>query len=80
MVKLQMKIAKGDSRMLKATIRAVGGSEVWKQSYKPRSGEITVTVPAHKFPVNDYILTLSAKTPTGETEEINTYPFGVLRK
>jgi hypothetical protein len=41
---------------------------------------ITVTVPAHKLPVNDYFLTLSATTPTGETEEINTYPFGVLRK
>jgi hypothetical protein len=80
MVKLQMKIAKGDSRMLQATIRAVGGSEVWNRSYKPRSGMITVTVPAHKLPVNDYFLTLSATTPTGETEEINTYPFGVLRK
>jgi hypothetical protein len=80
MVKLQMKIAKGDSRMLQATIRAVGGSDVWKRSYKPQSGMITVTLPAHKLPVNDYILTLSAKTPAGETEEINTYPFGVLRK
>jgi hypothetical protein len=35
---------------------------------------------SYKLPQNDYILTLSATTPTGETEEINRYIFRVLRK
>jgi hypothetical protein len=47
---------------------------------KPRSGVITVNVPADKLPVEDYILTLSATTPAGEMEEINGYSFRVLRK
>jgi hypothetical protein len=80
-VKLQMKIEKGDSRSFQAAIRAVGGPQVWssQRSLKPQSGVITVNVPAHKLPVNDYFLTLSAATPTGETEEIK-YAFRVLRK
>ena len=81
MVKLQMKVDKGDTRRFQATIRAVGGPQVWSQrTLKPRSGEVTVTVPANKLPVNDYILTLSITTPTGETEVINPYVFGVMRK
>lgn len=81
MVKLQMKVDKGDTRRFQATIRAVGGPQVWSQrSLKPRSGEVTVTVPAHKLPVDDYILTLSVTTPTGEMEVINPYVFGVMRK
>jgi hypothetical protein len=81
LVKLQMKVEKGDSRRFQAAIRAVGGSQVWSRgSLKPRSGEVTVTVPANKLPVEDYFLTLSVKTPTGETEVINTYTFRVMRK
>jgi anti-sigma factor RsiW len=80
MVNLQMKIDKGDSRRLQATIKAVGRPEFWRRSIKPRSGVITVTVPANKLPVNDYILTLSVATPTGETEEISNAQFRVLRK
>lgn len=81
LVKLQMKIAKGDSRRLQASIHAVGEPYVWNHPpLKPRSGMITVTVPANKLPVNDYILTLSATTPRGETEDIYTYRFRVLRK
>src|SRR5262245_32813065 len=81
LVKLEMKVEKGDSRRFQAAIRAVGGPQVWisQRSLKPRSGAITVTVPANKLPVNDYFLTLSTKTPAGEPEEIY-YPFRVLRK
>jgi len=80
LVRLQMVIANGDSRRFQASIRAVGGSQVWsRRSLKPRSGAITVNVPADKLPMNDYILTLSATNPTGETEEINRYTFRVLR-
>ena len=76
-----MKIEKGDSRRFQATVRQVGGSQVWNQRLlKPRSGVITVNVPADKLPVEDYILSLSATTPSGEMEEINVYSFRVLRK
>jgi hypothetical protein len=81
LVRLQMKIEKGDSRRFQATVRQVGGPPVWNQRLlKPRSGVITVNVPADKLPVEDYILTLSATTPAGELEEINGYSFRVLRK
>jgi len=81
LVKLQMKVEKGDARRFQAAIRAVAGPQVWSQrSLKPGAGAITVTVPANKLPMNDYILTLSATTPTGETEEINPYVFRVIRK
>jgi len=81
MVRLRMEIKKGDSRRFQASILAVGGPQVWsRRSLKPVSGAIAVNVPADKLPMNDYILTLSAMTPTGETEEINSYPFRVLSK
>ena len=80
-VRLRIKIGTEDSRRFQAAIRIVGGPHVWNQrSLKPRSGEITVNVPADKLPVQDYILKLSATIPTGETEEINKYRFRVVRK
>lgn len=81
LVRLRMKVEKGDSRRFQAAIRKVGRPQVWnQQSLKPRSGVITVNVPAYILPVEDYILRLSATTPTGETEEINRYHFRVIRK
>ena len=81
MVSLRMEIAKGDSRRFRASIRTVEGSQVWsRRSLKPGAGVITVNVPAAKLPMADYILTLSATTPTGETEEINRYSFRVVKK
>jgi hypothetical protein len=81
LVMLQMKIEKGDSRRFQATVHRVGGPQVWNQrSLKARSGVITVYIPADKLPVEDYILTLSVTTPAREIEEINNYPFRVLRK
>ena len=81
LVRLQMKIEKGDSRRFQATVRQVGRPHVWNQRLlKPRSGVITVNVPADKLPVEDYILTLLATTPAGEMEEINSYAFRILKK
>ncbi|HMB28102.1 MAG TPA: hypothetical protein VKS99_08335 [Blastocatellia bacterium] len=81
LVSLRMEIAKGDSRRFRASIRTVGGSQVWsRRSLKPVSGAITVNVPADKLPAEYYFLKLSATTPTGETEEINRYSFRVVRK
>ena len=81
LVRLRMKIEKDDPRRFQAAIRIVGGPQVWNQrSLKSSSGAITVNVPADKLPLNDYILTLSVMTPSGETEVINRYPFRVIRK
>ncbi|MGH9853012.1 MAG: hypothetical protein ACREBD_24505, partial [Blastocatellia bacterium] len=81
LVRLQMKIEQGDSRRFQATIRTVERAQVWNQrSLKPGSGSITVNVPANKLPLGDYTLTLSATTPTGDTEEINRYFFRVIRR
>jgi hypothetical protein len=81
LIRLQMKIEKGDSRRFQAMVRTVEGAQVWNQrSLKPRSCAISVNIPANKLPLGDYILTLSATTPTGETDEINRYFFRVIRK
>jgi len=81
LVRLQMKVEDGESRRFQAAINKVGGAQVWYQrSLKPSSGAITVNVPANKLPLDDYILTLSAITSTGETELIDRYSFRVIRK
>lgn len=81
LIQLQMKIEQGDSRKFQAAIRTVEGTQAWNQrSLKPRSGVLSVNVPADKLPLGDYILTLSAITHTGETEDINRYYFRVIRK
>lgn len=81
LVRLRINVKKDDSRGFQASVRKVGGPQVWSQrSLKPRSGAITITLPADKLTVDDYILTLSATTPTSEPEEINRYAFRVLRK
>ncbi|MGH9770023.1 MAG: hypothetical protein ACREAB_21575 [Blastocatellia bacterium] len=81
LVRLRMKIENGDSRRFQAAIRTVEGARVWNQrSLKPGSGAITANVPANKLPLGDYTLTLSATTPTGDTEVINRYSFRVIRK
>ncbi|MBO0857219.1 MAG: hypothetical protein J2P21_01940 [Chloracidobacterium sp.] len=80
LVRLRMKIEDNSSGEFQAAIRKVGGQMVWtRRSIKTRSGEITVDVPASKLPTEDYFLTLSATTPTGETEVIK-YSFRVIRK
>ncbi|HKQ72210.1 MAG TPA: hypothetical protein VJ810_00685 [Blastocatellia bacterium] len=81
LVRLQMKLEKEDSRKYQVSIRSVGGPPVWNQrSLKPRSGIITVNIPADKLPMDDYILTLSAATPSGGTEIIDRPAFRVIRK
>src|SRR5262249_53812476 len=81
MVRLRMETAKGDSRRFQASIHTAEGSQVWsRRSLKSVSGAITVHVPADKLPMDDYFLTLSATISRDETEEINRYPFRVLRK
>ena len=81
LIRLQIKIEKGDSQRFQAAIRTVEGAQVWNQrSLNPRSGAISVNVPANKLPLDDYILTLSALTSTDETDEVNRYFFRVIRK
>ncbi len=81
LVNLQINVEKSDSRRFQVAIRSVGGPQVWNQrSLKPRSGIVTVTIPAKKLPLNDYILTLTASSPSGESELIDRYPFSVIRK
>jgi hypothetical protein len=80
-VQFQMKVEEDDARSFRAAIRAVDGARAWtRRSLKPRSGEVSVNIPASKLPLGDYILTLSATIATGESEEVNRYFFRVSRK
>src|SRR5215813_2525458 len=81
LVRLKIEIEKGDSRKYHAAISIVGGPQVWNQrSLEPRSGLITVNVPADKLPLEDYFLTLTAATSSGEPGESIRYHFRVIRK
>jgi hypothetical protein len=80
-VRLRMRVDPGDSRRFLAVINTDNRTEVWRrQSLKARGGFVAVTVPAAELLLGDYILTLSAASSTGETEEINRYYFRVIRK
>jgi hypothetical protein len=80
-LRLQMKVETDNARKYRAAIRTVEGAQIWTQrSLTPRSGVISVNAPADKFPLGDYILTISATTATGETEEVNRYSFRVVRR
>jgi hypothetical protein len=80
-IRLQMKVGTENARTYRAVIRTVEGAQIWTQrSITPRSGAVSVNAPADKFPLGDYILTLSATTATGETQEVNRYFFRVIRK
>jgi len=84
-VRLQMKVENDASRRYHVSIRPVDGGAGWRQgpvsALTGKSGTtITVTVPANKLTRGDYILTLSAITPNGATEELNRYFFRVAGK
>lgn len=81
LVRLRMTVEQGDSRKFQATIRTVGGEQIWdRQSITPRSNVVSINVPANRLPMGDYILRLSAKNSSGEMEEVNRYYFRVIRK
>jgi hypothetical protein len=81
LVTLQMKVEVNDTRKFQAAIRTVEGASIWtRRSLTPRSGMVSVNLPAGKLPLGDYILTLTGVTPAGELEEVNRYFFRVRRE
>jgi hypothetical protein len=82
LVRLQMKVDQENSGGFQVSVRTVEGRRAWEQQIKPhaRSSIITTQIPAGRLPVGDYILTLSATTPTGQPEEVNRYFFRVIRQ
>ena len=84
-VRLRMKTDLEDTRRFQVSVRSTEGGQVWRQrAIKPHSdgasAVITVQVPADKLVFGDYILTLSAVTPTGTQEEIYSYFFRIIQK
>lgn len=83
-VHLRMRVEQGDARSFQASVRAVEGRHIWKQTIKHHtdgvSAVITVQIPAARLALGDYFLTLSTVNPTGETEEVNRYFFRVIRQ
>jgi hypothetical protein len=85
LIQLQMRVDDSDSRLFEAVIRTVEGRQVWKEprirllARAANRARITVDVPADRLPLGDYILTLSAASLTGESEEVNRYFFRVAR-
>ncbi len=85
-VQLRVKTETSDYQSFQVKIRAVDGAEIFSRqsirprSGKPRSGEVVVSIPAARLITNDYILTLSGVTATGETEEISRSFFRITRR
>jgi anti-sigma factor RsiW len=80
LVRLQMKVGEESASRFQVNVRTVEGRQIWEQQIKPggRNSIIIAQVPAKRLPVGDYILTLSAVTPTGQQEEVNRYFFRVI--
>ena len=81
-VRLQLKVEQENVRRFQVSVRTVEGRQVWQQQIKPRAGQaktsiISAQIPVSSLPGGDYILTLSAITPTGQPEEVNRYFFRV---
>ena len=84
-VLLKMNVEDANGRSFQATLRTVGGAQVWSRSaIKPLAQQtgstITVSIPANKIPSSDYILTLSAINKANALEEINRYFFRVIKR
>ncbi len=85
-VRLQMRVDGSAAQRYQIAIRTVEGQAVWQQSItQPRRSSaesilLTTRIPTNKLSLGDYLLTLSAVNPKGESEEINRYYFRVLRK
>ena len=79
-------IFKGDNyKSYQAVIRTVVGREVWnktdlKAQKRGNSQFIVLRLRANALSNDDYILTLSGVTPSGESEVIAEYPFSVSTK
>lgn len=64
----------------RATIRAVGGPEVWSGATTIAEATATAEVPALALTRNDYTLTLDGIRQGGTSEKAATYVFGVVSR
>ncbi len=83
-VRLLMRVERGDSRTFEAAVREVGGRQIWKGStLKPRLENadyaVSVDIPSGRLVPGDYILKLSALDSAGESEEITSYFFRITK-
>jgi len=84
-VRLQLSFsAEPDYRSYRATVRAVGGGEVYRQGElrgrKTSSGRtVTLILPAAVLSRADYILTLTGVSSTGHVEDVADFYFSIIR-
>ena len=90
-IKLQLSIdSSGNYRSYHASLRQVGGGEIWSQAIKNNRLEsdgkpkalksITLRVPTNLLSDGEYLLMLTGITPTGEDEVAGDYAFTVSEK
>ena len=84
-VRLQLNLRENAYSSYHAVLQAAGGREVFAWSRlvaKPAGsgGSLTLTIPARRFAIGDYILTLRGVSKTGEVEDFSKSIFRVERK
>lgn len=84
-VQLLMKVETGNYSDFRINVRQVDANGSWSQpaaSFKRTDGSarVFVKIPAEKFTIGDYILTLTGIDAANSTEEINRYSFRVANK
>ncbi|MGH9839603.1 MAG: hypothetical protein ACREEM_12550 [Blastocatellia bacterium] len=80
-VQFRLPVEEGDVRTFQASIRTLERNPVWtQQQLKLIAGRVVVNVPAGKLPFGDYILDLSAVDRAGNTRELKSYSFRVIRE
>ena len=84
-VRLRVHFKVGDYRRYRAALETVEGREVWSRAglsaqRRGRDKTVVLNVPASVLRDEDYILTLSGVTATGDPVGVGEYAFRVIRK
>jgi anti-sigma factor RsiW len=84
-VRIQLNLRENAYSSYRAVLQAAGGREVfaWPRlvAKRARSGaSLTLTMPAQRFAIGDYILTLRGMNKTGEVEDVSKSLFRVEKK
>jgi len=84
-VRLRVQFLRGAYKSCQVEIRNPDTGSLWRQSRievksNKNLSSVIALVPSAKLPQGDYTLALSGVTTSGETKEIDRYPFRVIRR
>jgi hypothetical protein len=76
-VKLSLPPEHGNFRRYAVIVETVDGRQVWQQTVRSTSGNISTNIPRKRLLRGDYIITLKGIAPDGVADVLNEYTFTV---